>query len=163
MTNDFFVSFNSPQCGFMSIGFAGRRREFHTTTAHAPHNRALPLMLGVLTDLLDENSIGLEFLVQWNRDPEEFDFWFRRLERNQIHFEIWQYPTGRRINAEREKVFEYNGDVLQFCEAFQTTFEQMNKDKETDAFEQNWRQPFPTEAFAKFNQALQNAHQQIVE
>jgi hypothetical protein len=159
MSNDFFVSFNSPQCGFMSIGFEGGGQKFSTTTAHSPHNRALSLLLKTLTDLLDENSVGLEFLVQWNRDPEEFDFWFAHLDENQVRFEIWQYPTGRGVNAEREKVFVYAGDTLQFCQAFEATFEQMNKDKETDAFEQNWRQPFPSEDFRKFNQVLQNARQ----
>ena len=50
------VSFNSPQCGWMSIGFADGTREFHTTTAHAPHEKALPELLRILTDLLDADS-----------------------------------------------------------------------------------------------------------
>lgn len=157
MTNDFFVSFNSPQCGFMSIGFEGGGQEFHTTTAHAPHESALSILLATLADLLDEKSDGLEFLVQWNRDPEEFDFWLQRLN-SEVKFEIWQYPSGRRLNAERRKVFVYTGNLLQFCNAFYKTFEQMDKDKDTDAFEQNWRQPFPEKEFKNFKQAFQKAN-----
>ena len=48
------VSFNSPQCGWMSIGFADAQTEFHTTTAHTPHLNALPDLMNALTDLLDD-------------------------------------------------------------------------------------------------------------
>jgi len=51
------VSFNSPQCGWMSIGFADGASEFHTTTAHAPHEGALAELMRILTDL-DAASAG---------------------------------------------------------------------------------------------------------
>ena len=153
MSGKLKVSFNSPQCGWMSIGFEDANGEFHTTTAHAPHRDALSNLLEALTELLDENSEGLELLVQWNRDPEEFDFWLRR-ENGKIKIEIWQYPTGRRINAQRETVFRHEGDAIEVCTAFYETFEQMYEDRETDEFEQNWRQAFPIRAFNRFKQAF---------
>ena len=72
------VSFNSPQCGWMSIGFADGVSEFHTTTAHAPHELALTNLIRILTELADAESAENEFLLKWNRDPEEFDFRFTR-------------------------------------------------------------------------------------
>ena len=45
MANKLEVSFNSPQCGWMSIGFDDGVSEFHTTTAHAPHSKALSELL----------------------------------------------------------------------------------------------------------------------
>ncbi len=54
--NKLEVSFNSPQCGWMSIGFDDGVNEFHTTTAHAPHSKALSELLRILSDLLDDNS-----------------------------------------------------------------------------------------------------------
>ena len=56
MSGKFEVSFNSPQCGWMSIGFDDGTVEFHTTTAHAPHEGALPELLKILTALLDEKT-----------------------------------------------------------------------------------------------------------
>ncbi|MDQ4123532.1 MAG: hypothetical protein M3209_19010 [Acidobacteriota bacterium] len=147
------VSFNSPQCGWMSIGFEDEKSEFHTTTAHAPHRNALTDLMNTLTDLLDETTEGQETLVQWNRDPEEFDFWVRR-SKGKIRIEIWQYPTGRRLNAQREIVFQHEGDTREVAAAFYETFEQMYEDRETDEFEQNWRQPFPVRAFERFKQKL---------
>jgi hypothetical protein len=155
MSDKFFVSFNSPQCGWMSIGFEGGGREFHTTTAHAPHESALPNLLDILTDLLDKNSDGLEFLLQWNRDPEEFDFWFKRRGKL-VRLEIWEYPTGRRMTDKREKVFEFEGDALEVCQAFYATFAQMREDIHVDEFESNWRQPFPEKEFTKFEKSLKN-------
>lgn len=159
MSDKFFVSFNSPQCGWMSIGLLGGGAEFHTTTAHAPHHQALPNLLDALTDLLDPNTEGQEFLVQWNRNPEEFDFWFKHAEKNRARIDVWQYASGRRFDAERERVFLYEGDALEICAAFHKTFSQMRDDIEIDEFEQNWRQPFPHSEFEKFDRAFQLAAQ----
>src|SRR4051794_32637388 len=127
------VSFNSPQCGWMSIGFADASGEFHTTTAHAPHELALPELLRILTALTDPNSPENEYLLKWNRDPEEFDFRFVR-DGGEVTLEIYQYPTDERDAAERELVFEHTGPVREIYAAFAGTFEQLYKDRETDDF-----------------------------
>lgn len=153
MSDKFFVSFNSPQCGWMSIGFEGGAAEFHTTTAHAPHKRALPELLAILTELLDKNSPQNEFTLQWNRNPEEFDFHFAR-HGETIKLQIFQYPTEERDQTEKEKVFEFTGGIYEICQAFYETFAQMEKDIHVDEFEFNWRQPFPHEEFDRFKTAL---------
>ncbi len=153
MPNNLEVSFNSPQCGWMSIGFAGETEEFHTTTAHAPHERALPELLEILTALLDADSGGDEFTLAWNRNPEEFDFRFVRQGEN-LRLEIYQYPSDERRDAERELVFAHDGSVADVCRAFYETFAQLYADKNTDEFEFNWRQPFPLAEFEKFTKAL---------
>ena len=78
MSGKLEVSFNSPQCGWMSIGFADGVTEFHTTTAHAPHAGALPELMRILTELSGDSTDPRERLLKWNRDPEEFDFRFVR-------------------------------------------------------------------------------------
>lgn len=153
MPNKLEVSFNSPQCGWMSIGFAGDRNEFHTTTAHAPHERALPELLEILTALLDTNSAENEYTLRWNRNPEEFDFHFAR-DADSLLLEIYQYPGARRERAERERVFAHEGKTEDVCRAFAETFNQLYEDKDTDEFEFNWRQPFPFAEYEKFTKAL---------
>src|SRR5687767_8375208 len=101
MSSKLEVSFNSPQCGWMSIGFDDGASEFHTTTAHAPHERALPELLHILTALLDEASAENEYVLNWNRNPEEFDFRFVRAGEN-LTLEIYQYPSEKRFDVERE-------------------------------------------------------------
>ena len=155
MTNKLEVSFNSPQCGWMSIGFDDGSSEFHTTTAHAPHEKALSELLRILSDLLEEDSVNNEYLLHWNRNPEEFDFQFARDDENTL-LEIYQYPTDARETTEREKVFAHEGATKDVCVAFYATFAQLYEDRNTDEFEFNWRQPFPFEDFANFESKVKN-------
>lgn len=154
MSRKLEVSFNSPQCGWMSIGFKDAHGEFNTTTAHSPHRLALPQLLEVLTDLLDSNSAGSEHILKWNRDPEEFDLRFVRSDGESVLFEVYQYPTEERELAERELVFVHMGTVQEVCAAFAETFEHLYEDRETDEFEFNWRQPFPFTEFKQFRTKL---------
>lgn len=143
------VSFNSPQCGWMSIGFKDDAGEFHTTTAHAPHAAALPELMQILTKLADANSTDNEHLLKWNRDPEEFDFRFVR-DGDNATLEIYQYPTDERDMSEKERVFSHTGRVRDVCAAFAETFEQLYADRDKDEFEFNWRQPFPYAEYEEF-------------
>ncbi|MFM9904680.1 MAG: hypothetical protein ACKVQJ_08935 [Pyrinomonadaceae bacterium] len=156
MSGKLEVSFNSPQCGWMSIGFDDGVSEFHTTTAHTPHELALPELLQILTDLLDEkggNPTGKEgaheYLLKWNRDPEEFDFRFVR-DGGNVEIDIYQYPTETRESGERKLIFSHTGSVGDVFSAFAKTFDQLYADRDTDEFEFNWRQPFPFAEFEAF-------------
>ena len=151
--NKLEVSFNSPQCGWMSIGFEDDAGEFHTTTAHAPHENALSELLGILTDLLDVETHEFEKNLKWNRNPEEFDFVFRK-DAKHTTLEIVEYPTEERDLQNAETVFMHTGGAREICEAFYETFTQLYAEQETDEFEQNWRQPFPSKEFEKFEKTI---------
>jgi hypothetical protein len=153
MSGKLEVSFNSPQCGWMSIGFGDGKSEFHTTTAHAPHRLALPQLLEILTSLADPQKEQNEYILHWNRDPEEFDLRFLK-KGSGLLFEVYQYPTDERAIATREIVFAHLGTVAEVCKAFAETFEQLYEDRETDEFEFNWRQPFPNAEFDRFRAAI---------
>lgn len=156
MSNNLEVSFNSPQCGWMSIGFEDGGREFHTTTAHTPHSRALSEILRGLTSLLNDELPRDEFVVAWSRNPEAFDLAFRR-DGEKIFFQVIEYPTGNRLESERETVFAHEGQVKNFCASFYKTFEQLHRDRDTDEFEFNWRQPFPFEEYSRFKSKLEES------
>lgn len=148
MSRKLEVSFNSPQCGWMSIGFEDGVNEFHTTTAHAPHETALPELMRILTELADPSSAD-EYVLKWNRDPEEFDFHFVR-NGEDLTIEILQYPTEDRDVRERELVYSHTGTIAETLDAFGVTFDQLYEDRDTDEFEFNWRQPFPYKEFEEF-------------
>jgi hypothetical protein len=161
MSKQLEVSFNSPQCGWMSIGFDDGVNEFHTTTAHAPHELALPELLQILSALKDSESQRNEFILKWNRDPEEFDFVFVR-EGENLLLEIYQYPTDEREAGERELVFVHRGTVDDVCESFAATFDQLYADRNTDEFEFNWRRPFPYKEFEEFKGRMGRTDTQAV-
>lgn len=150
MSEKLEVSFNSPQCGWMSVGFSsGGGKEFHTTTAHAPHENALSELLQILSALLDVDTHEFEKTLKWNRNPEEFDFVFFK-DAKKTSLEIIEYPTEERSRERSETVFKYTGSAKEICRAFYETFEQLYEERLNDEFEQNWRQPFPLEEFNKF-------------
>ena len=152
------ISFNSPQCGWMSIGFNDGVNEFHTTTAHAPHQTALPELMRILTDLASKDGAHVgaatdEYILKWNRDPEEFDFRFVR-SGDEVLLEIYEYPTDDRVPSERELVYSFNGPLRDVISAFAETFHQLYEDRDTDEFEFNWRQPFPHREYDEFNKMI---------
>ncbi|MEO8073850.1 MAG: hypothetical protein ABI891_07335 [Acidobacteriota bacterium] len=160
MSNKLEVSFNSPQCGWMSIGFDDGENEFHTTTAHAPHDRALSELLQILSELPNENPANNEYVLQWNRNPEEFDFRFVK-EGENVLLEIYQYPTEERETVERELVYSHLGRIVDICQTFAETFNQLYADRETDEFEFNWRQPFPIREFEKFKSRFVTSEREL--
>lgn len=153
--NKLEVSFNSPQCGWMSIGFDDGNSEFHTTTAYTPHVRALPEILQGLSSLLDTKSPRDEFTIEWSRNPEAYSLRFKRDGEN-ISFQVIEFPTFNRLTNESEIVFSYQGNVEDFCQSFYETFAQLYEDRDTDEFEFNWRQPFPFEEFRDFESKVKN-------
>lgn len=151
MSGKLEVSFNSPQCGWMSIGFEDQAGDFHTTTAHTPHSNALSELLSTLIGVLEKQDFS--HTLKWNRDPEEFDFNFKRVDEN-VHFEIVEYPTSERDNEKAETVYSYVGDAKQFAEAFRVTFQQLFDERNIDEFEDNWHQAFPLREFEKLSESL---------
>ncbi len=153
MSGKLEVSFNSPQCGWMSIGFDDGVDEFHTTTAHAPHEGALSELLEILTDLANASGPQSSRVLKWSRDPEAFDLEFFR-SGDELLLKIYQYPTEDRDDAERELVFEHSGNTTDIVRAFEGTFDQLYADRDTDEFEFNWRQPFPYAEFQTFKSKI---------
>lgn len=146
---NFEVSFNSPQCGWMSVGFKNSVNEFNSTTANAPYNGVLAELLNTLIILASEKSV--EKTVKWNRNPEEFDFVFAKSGET-LRLEIIEYPTAER--EIKSTVFTHQGNANEIVEAFYQTFSQLYEDRNTDEFEQNWRQPFPFTEFESLSKQI---------
>jgi hypothetical protein len=155
MANKFEVSFNSPQCGWMSIGFTDGVSEFHTTTAHTPHSQALSEILKCLSSLIDTQGEKLNFKIAWSRNPEAYNLFFTRYQGN-VFFQVVEYPTFDHSENEGEIVFSTQTVVKDFCQSFYETFVQLYEDRNTDEFEFNWRQPFPFEDYTKFEDKLKS-------
>ena len=149
MANKLEISFNSPQCGWMSIGFDNGENEFHTTTAHTPYETALSDILKSLTALIGEDGDQIIFKVPWSRNPEAYNLFFVR-HGGTAFLQVVEYPTFDHLNEEGKIVFTHCGSVEEFCQTFAETFNQLYADRETDEFEFNWRQPFPIREFEEF-------------
>lgn len=153
MSENFKVSIESPQSGFMSVSLAGDGRRFVTAFAHAPYD-SLRDLLGGLTALLSGG--GEKFLVRWNCEPEEYDFEFaaRRGDDAPVDFRVVRYPDHRRRAG--EAVFKLSCPRLDFCHEFWRELRELRRRSETDVFEQNWRREFPHEELRRFTTVLRD-------
>lgn len=149
----FEVTFNSPQCGWMSIGLKGDSGEFLTTTAYAPHTNALGELMDALAELVGASDEDFRHVLKWNRDPEEYDFELNR-QGGEAFIKVYEYPTGDRREDERELVFSHSGDPHAAAAAFFETFRQLYEERGVDDFKENWHQEFPLASFERLKTRL---------
>ncbi|MCO6510296.1 MAG: hypothetical protein J5I65_05830 [Aridibacter famidurans] len=153
MSEDFEVSFNSPQCGWMSIGLKGSSGEFRTTTAYAPHTNALGELMDALARMMSSADGDFSHTLKWNRDPEEYDFVLSGTD-GLAKIDVFEYPTGERDPAAKELVFSHSGDLAGTVGAFFETFRQLYEERGVDDFKENWHQEFPYEAYENLQRSL---------
>jgi hypothetical protein len=143
MTENLFVSFNSPQCGYMSICLrAGDEGGFTTAMRYKPYD-SLTDWMKTLSSLIEGEGF---FTVKWNAEPEEFDFNVRR-KGERVFLNVIRYQDHRRLDDGKANVFACEGDLKDFCLAFWKTLENLRRDIETDEFDKNWRRGFPQQEF----------------
>lgn len=150
MKEKLFVSFNSPQCGYMSIELRDGDREFVTAMRHKPYD-SLTDWMKTLSALVEQEGA---FTVKWNAEPEEFDFSVRR-EGDKVWLKVVRYQDHRRLDEGKEIVFEFQGSVKEFCLPFWETLQHMRSDIETDEFDKNWRREFPQKEFDELKDVIQ--------
>lgn len=153
MARNLEISFNSPQCGWMSVGFEDEAGEFHTTTAYAPYTGALAEIMDALSAAVDGNTEDFVRTIKWNRDPEEYDLVFSR-SGNELTVGIFEYPTGDRLKDERQQVFSHTGMAREVAAAFFETFRQLYEERGVDDFEQNWHQEFPFDSYNRLRNSI---------
>lgn len=147
MSQPFKVSFESPQCGWMSVSLEARGARLVTSVAHAPYDS-----LGDLLDALVALLEGREsVIVRWNREPEEMDFRFDTHD-GLVALDITRYADHRRASG--EIVFNARLPKEEVCDAFWRELRGLRRRRETDEYEQNWRRQFPDEKLRRFTKAL---------
>ena len=121
----------------------GRRDEFHTTTAHAPHELALPDFFDITAAARSGIGGKRSTSLKWNRDPEEFDFRLLRSGRRKSSVRDISIPDRRTRLSERELVFAQREVSRNLQRHLLQRSNNFTMDRKTDEFEFNWRQPFP--------------------
>jgi hypothetical protein len=149
MNEKFLVSFESPQCGWMSMRLEAGGRKFVAAVAHAPYD-SLGELMDALTAQLDGGASRVG-VVRWNREPEEFDLRLEGVGR-EVRVEIVRYPDHRR--RARAVVFATRQPKADVCRAFWRELRQLRRRAREDEFEQNWRRAFPEEELRRFTRTL---------
>lgn len=145
--NNFSVSFESPQSGWMSLRLKAGGAEFVAVVSHAPRDSLRELIEG-LTALV---AGGGGFAVAWNAEPEQYVFEFEPAG------EEAELRVVRDAQAARPVVFSHRGPRAAVCRAFWRELKRLRDRRETDLYEQNWRRPFPEREMQEFTHALKSS------
>ncbi|HEX8635495.1 MAG TPA: hypothetical protein VF703_15220 [Pyrinomonadaceae bacterium] len=138
MSDQLRVSFNSPQCGWMSFELRAGERSLINAVSSAPYD-SLRDLIRALSRLLVEDA---DLTVKWAYDPDEVDFNFQaRGERAEL--EVKWYKNHLRLEGAGERVFFYEGARLGLCRPFWEALRDLQGDMEVDEFARNWGREFP--------------------
>ncbi|HZG50650.1 MAG TPA: hypothetical protein VEZ40_00820 [Pyrinomonadaceae bacterium] len=138
MSEKLRVSFNSPQCGWMSFELRAGEQSLINAVSSVRYD-SLRDLIRALSRLLYEDA-GLT--VKWAYEPDEVDFNFKaRGERAAL--EVKWYKNHLRLEGAGERVFFYEGARLGLCHPFWEALRDMQSDMEVDEFARNWGREFP--------------------
>jgi hypothetical protein len=138
MNETLSVSLESPQHGFMSLRLKTDGQSFVTVVAHAPYD-SLRDLIAALAAVLDGDC---ELIVNWNGEPDEYDFRFAS-RGDHLHLEIIHYPDHRKLPETAATVFTYRGPKADACRAFWEELRDLRSRAGRDEFDRQWRRAFP--------------------
>jgi len=149
MSEQLRVSLESPQSGWMSVRLLAEGGQFLAAFGHAPYDSLRDLVV-VLSSLAAGGAGGA---VRWNAEPSEYDFVFTAAGEG-AGLRVLRYPDHRREPASAQTAFEHTGARAALCLAFWRELRSLRERAATDAFEQNWRRPFPEREYQQLSAAL---------
>ena len=132
------VSFNSPQCGWMSFELRAGEQSLIDAASSAPYD-SLRDLIGALSMLL---AGDVNLTVKWAYEPDEADFNFRA-GGERAELEVKWYKNRLRLEGTGERVFFFQGLRLELCQPFWEALRDIQSDTEVDEFARNWRREFP--------------------
>ncbi|HEY0099445.1 MAG TPA: hypothetical protein VGB76_10900 [Pyrinomonadaceae bacterium] len=138
MSEKLRVSFNSPQCGWMSFELRAGEQSLIDAVSYTPYD-SLHDLIRALSKLLVDDT---ELTVKWAYNPDELDFNFRA-SGDEAELEVKWYKNHLRVAGTGERRFFFQGSRLDLCHPFWKALRDIQSDTEVDEFTRNWRREFP--------------------
>jgi hypothetical protein len=149
MSEKLRVSFNSPQCGWMSFELRAGEQSLIEAVSSVPYDPLRDLICALSRLLLEET----ELTVKWAYEPDEADFNFKaRGERAEL--EVKWYKNHLRLEGTGERVFFYEGSRLDLCHPFWKALRDIQNDMEVDDFTRNWGREFPESEMKRLSEDI---------
>ncbi|HEX8474207.1 MAG TPA: hypothetical protein VF666_09260 [Pyrinomonadaceae bacterium] len=151
MNQNFSVSFESPQSGWMSMRLRAGAEQLVLGVSYAPYDSLRDLIVG-LTALLRD---GQGFVVRWNCEPEEYDLRVAATATDEeIELGVTRYPDHRRRQTARQTVFSHRAPKMEICLAFWRELRELRRRSNEDVFDKNWRRPYPQAEMQEFTKLI---------
>lgn len=138
MSDELRVSFNSPQCGWMSFELRAGEQSLIDAASSVPYD-SLRDLINALSMLL---AGDVNLTVKWAYEPDEADFNFSA-GGERAELEVKWYQNHLRLEGAGERVFFFQGSRLELCQPFWKALRDIQSDREVDEFARNWGREFP--------------------
>jgi hypothetical protein len=156
MSEKLSVSFNSPQCGWMSFELRAGERSLAETVSYTPYDSLVDL-IDALVKLLKDDT---ELTVTWAHNPDELDFNFSA-RGDEAKLEVERYRDSLRTGVTGERAFTYAGSRLDVCHPFWKALRDLQADIEVDEFARNWRREFPAREVLRLTAEIEAEKQKL--
>ncbi|HYG79259.1 MAG TPA: hypothetical protein VD861_02665 [Pyrinomonadaceae bacterium] len=146
------VSLESPQHGFMSLRLKAAGQNFVTVVSHAPYD-SLRDLIAALSAVLDGDC---EPTVNWNSEPDEYDFRFQA-RGDRLQLEVIHYPDHRKLPETASTVFSFRGPKTDACRSFWEELRDLRSRAARDEFDRQWRRDFPERELQELTERMGRA------
>ncbi|HEY9401690.1 MAG TPA: hypothetical protein VIQ24_03270 [Pyrinomonadaceae bacterium] len=155
MSEKLRVSFNSPQCGWMSFELRAGDESVAETVSYTPYDSLVDLINALIKILAGEDT---QVMVRWAHNPDELDFVFSA-GGDEVRLEVDWYRDHLRAEGAGERLFSFTGSRLEVCRPFWKALRDLRGDVEVDEFARNWRREFPERELGWLTEGI-GAHEQ---
>lgn len=155
MSEKLRVSFNSPQCGWMSFELRAGEQSVAEAVSYTPYDSLVDLIDALCNILAGEDA---QARVRWAHNPDEMDFVFGA-GGDEARLEVDWYRDSLREGATGERVFAYAGSRLDVCYPFWKALSDLQADIEVDEFTRNWRREFPAREMLRLTESIEAERQ----
>lgn len=150
MSEKLRVSFNSPQCGWMSFELRAGGQSLAETVSYTPYDSLVDLINALIKLLEDDAALT----VKWAHNPDELDFNFSASGVS-VKLEVVRYRDHLRAEGAGERVFSYAGSRLDVYHPFWKALRDLQGDIEVDEFARNWRREFPESELRRLTEDIE--------
>jgi hypothetical protein len=144
------VSLESPQHGFMSLRLKTEGQSFVTVVSYAPYD-SLRDLIAALSAVMDDDC---ERTVNWNAEPDEYDFRFTA-RGDRALLEVIHYPDHRKLPETASTVFTFQGPKTEACRTFLDELRDLRSRAGRDEFDRQWRREFPERELQELTKRLE--------
>jgi len=146
------VSIESPQSGWMAMRLQAGDQTLAMSVSHLPADSLLDL-INALSSVL---TGGVEKVVRWNCEPDEYDFIFIT-GGDTVQIDVAHFPDHRRKKVDAQIVFSLRDSALHVCLPFWTALRDLHRRVEVNEFARHWRRDFPNGAMQRLTKAIKAA------
>jgi hypothetical protein len=122
--------------------------------SYTPYD-SLANLVSALIVLCPDDGADLDALVNWNAEPTQYEFRFRKRGED-VSLDIVRFPGASRASGLGQVALAASGSYRDVCRPFWKALRALQARLTSDEFESAWRRPFPGDALARLTESMRS-------